>query len=156
PPDTLLHTYGESSPMHLLWTFMGASDGYTWFTGAGEMLAGLLLCTRRTTLLGALVTFGVMAHVVALNFCFDVPVKLFSSHLVLMSVFLVAPDLPWLTKVFLLGRSEAPRGYTPLVHRRWLDWTLCVVRSVIVLTYLGLTLYQNHQMSKLRGLLVPE
>jgi hypothetical protein len=28
-PDTLLHTFGESSPMHLLWTFMGASDGYT-------------------------------------------------------------------------------------------------------------------------------
>ena len=78
-PDALLHTYGESSPMHLLWTFMGASDGYTWFAGAGEMLAGLLLCTRRTTLLGALVGFGVMTHIVALNFCYDVRVKLFSS-----------------------------------------------------------------------------
>jgi len=66
-------------------------------------------------------------------------VKLFSSHLVLMSVFLMAPDLPWLTKVFLLGRSDAPRGYTPLVHRRWLDWTLFVVRSAVVFTYLGVS-----------------
>src|SRR5262249_51698018 len=50
-PENLLQTYGESSPMRLLWTFMGASDGYTWFTGMGEVVAGLLLCTRRSTLL---------------------------------------------------------------------------------------------------------
>src|SRR5262249_21326568 len=86
--DRLLVPYGESSPMRLLWTFMGASEGYNWFTGAGEMLGGLLLCTRRATLLGALVSCGVMLHVAALNFCYDVPVKLFSTHLVLMSVFL--------------------------------------------------------------------
>src|SRR5437763_16588523 len=119
-PDRLLETYGESSPMRLLWTFMGASDEYTWFTGAGEMLGGLLLCTRRTTLLGALVSFGVMLHVAVLNFCYDVPVKLFSTHLVLMSVFLTLPDLPWLAKVFVLGRRAEPREVPPLTRRKWL------------------------------------
>src|SRR5262245_60185025 len=155
-PDTLLHTYGESSPMHLLWTFMGASDGYNWFTGAGELLAGLLLGTRRTTLLGALVTFGVMAHIAALNFCYDVPVKLFSSHLLLMSLLLMAPDLPWLARVFVLGRRATPRGYTPLVRRPWLDRTLFVVRTLVVLTFLGVTLYGAHERSKLYGRLAPE
>jgi hypothetical protein len=154
-PDTLLHTYGESSPMHLLWTFMGASEVYNWFAGAGEILGGLLLCTRRTTLLGALVTFGVMAHVAALNFCYDVPVKLFSSHLLLMSLFLMAPDLPWLLRVFVLGRREAPRGYTPLVGRPWLDRTLSVVRTLVVLTFVGATLYRNYETSKLYGNLTP-
>jgi hypothetical protein len=151
-PDTLLHTYGESSPMHLLWTFMGASEGYNWFTGAGEFLAGLLLCTRRTTLLGALVAFGVMTHVAVLNFCYDVPVKLFSCHLVLMSLFLMAPDLPWLVRVFVLGRQDAPRGYTPLTRRPWLNRTLAVVRTVIVLTFVGVTLHRNFEASKLYGL----
>ncbi len=155
-PATLLHTYGESSPMHLLWTFMGASDEYTWFAGAGEMLGGLLLCTRRTALLGALVTFGVMAHIVALNFCYDVPVKLFSSHLLLMSLFLMAPDLPWLVRVFVLGRPEAPHGYTPLVRRPWLDRTLSVVRTLIVLTFVGVTLYDNYAKSKLYGQQAPQ
>jgi hypothetical protein len=155
-PDALLHTYGESSPMHLLWTFMGASDGYTWFAGAGEMLAGLLLCTRRTTLLGALVALGVMAHIVALNFCYDVPVKLFSSHLLLMSLFLMAPDLPWLVRVFLLGRPEAPRGYAPLVRRPWLDRTLLVVRTLVVLLFVGTTLNNNIETSKLYGQKAPE
>jgi hypothetical protein len=155
-PDTLLHTFGESSPMHLLWTFMGASEGYNWFTGAGEMLGGLLLCFRRTTLLGALVSFGVMAHVTALNFCYDVPVKIFSSHLLLMSLFLMAPDLPWLARVFVLGRREVPRGYTPLVRRPWLNRTLAVVRTVVVLTFVGVTLYGNYERSKLYGLMAPE
>jgi uncharacterized membrane protein YphA (DoxX/SURF4 family) len=155
-PDTLLHTYGESSPMHLLWTFMGASDGYNWFTGAGEIVGGLLLCTRRTTLLGALVTFAVMVNVAALNFCYDVPVKLLSSHLVLMSLFLMAPDLPWLVRVFVLGRPEARRGYTPLVRRPWLNRILSVVRTLVVLLFVGVTLYNNYEMSKLYGPLVPE
>jgi hypothetical protein len=155
-PDTLLHTYGESSPMHLLWTFMGASDGYTWFTGMGEVIAGLLLCTRRTTLLGALVTFGVMGHVVALNFCYDVPVKLFSTHLMLMALFLAAPDLPWLARVFVLGQRAVPRGYTPLVRSPWLDWTLFVIRTALVLTEVGLTFYQNHEASKTYGRQNPE
>jgi hypothetical protein len=155
-PDSLLHTYGESSPMHLLWTFMGASDEYTWFTGMGELVAGLLLCTRRTTLLGSLVTFAVMVHVVVLNFCYDVPVKLFSSHLALMAVFLMAPDLPWMARVFVLGQRATPRGYTPLVRRRWLDWTLFAIRTVIVFTHLGVVFYQNHERSKLSGRLVPE
>jgi hypothetical protein len=155
-PDTLLHTYGESSPMHLLWTFMGASDEYTWFAGAGEMLAGLLLCTRRTTLAGALVAFAVMLQVAALNFCYDVPVKLFSSHLLLMSLFLMAPDLPWLVRVFILGRREVPRGYTPLVRWPWLDRILLVVRTVLVLTFVGETLYDSHEKSKLYGRQAPE
>lgn len=150
-PATMLHSYGESSPMHLLWTFMGASDGYTWFTGAGEMLAGLLLCTRRTALLGALVTCGVMAHVAALNFCYDVPVKLFSMHLLLMGFFLAAPDLPWMARVFVLGRAVAPRGYVPLFRTAWLDWIAFVIRTVVVLTFLGTTLYGNLENSKLYG-----
>jgi hypothetical protein len=155
-PDTLLHTYGESSPMHLLWTFMGASTEYTWFAGAGEMLGGLLLCTRRTTLLGALVTFGVMLHVATLNFCYDVPVKLFSSHLLLMSLFLMAPDLPWMMRVFILGRRDCPRGNTPLVRRPWLDRTLLVTRTIIVVTFVAVTMYENYERSALYGQRVPE
>jgi hypothetical protein len=80
-PDRLIQTYGESSPMGLIWTLMGFSSLYCFFGGAGEVLGGLLLSLRRTTLLGALVCIGVLANVVMINLSFDVPVKLFSSHL---------------------------------------------------------------------------
>jgi hypothetical protein len=138
--EWLLVPYGESSPMRLLWTFMGASEPYTVLAGAAEMAGGLLLCTRRTTLLGALVSFGVMFHVAALNYCYDVPVKLFSTHLALMAVFLTLPDLPWMTRAFLLGRPAQPRPVTPLTRRKWLGRALLALRTAAVLAYIGFSL----------------
>lgn len=120
-PDRLMQTYGDSSPMGLLWTFMGASTAYTFFAGFSEVVGGLLLIPRRTTTLGALVTAGVMSNVVMLNFCYDVPVKLYSSHLLAMAIFLTLPDLPRLAKIFLLNRP-APAAYIrPLSRWRWLN-----------------------------------
>lgn len=101
----LIQPFGDASPMGLLWTFMGASRSYNFFTGAAEMLGGFLLTMRRTTLLGALISAGVMANVAMLNFSYDVPVKLYSLHLLLMALFLVIPDIDRLTRFFMLNRS---------------------------------------------------
>jgi hypothetical protein len=49
----------------------------------------------------------VLANIVALTFCYDVPVKLYSSHLLLMAVFLVAPDLRRLLNL-VWNRPTAP------------------------------------------------
>ncbi|HEY6565809.1 MAG TPA: DCC1-like thiol-disulfide oxidoreductase family protein, partial [Pirellulaceae bacterium] len=86
-PDRLLIPIGDTSPMGLLWTLMGASSAYQVFAGLGEAIGGFLLLWRRTTLLGAAIAAGVMANVVALNYCYDVPVKLFSSHLLVMAIY---------------------------------------------------------------------
>ena len=83
----LAQPLGDMSPMGLLWTFMGYSATYQSFTGAIEVLAGLLFTTRRTTLLGALITLVAMTHIFALNMCFDVPVKLYSFNYLIMAVF---------------------------------------------------------------------
>jgi uncharacterized membrane protein YphA (DoxX/SURF4 family) len=62
----LVQSYGDSSPTSLLWIFLGSSAAYSAFTGVAEVLGGLLLFNRRTTTLGALVTFGALGHVLAL------------------------------------------------------------------------------------------
>lgn len=80
-PMRLDRTFGASSPMGLLWTFMGFSAGYNLFAGLAEAIPGLLLFFRRTALLGALLAAAVMANVVALNFFYDVPVKIFCNCL---------------------------------------------------------------------------
>jgi len=49
-----------------------------------------------------------MSNVAALNFCFDVPVKLYSSNLVLMAVFLAWPDLYRVAGVLVLNRPASP------------------------------------------------
>jgi hypothetical protein len=107
-PDRLLAPFGQTSPMGLLWRFMGYSTAYTLFAGLTEALGAGLVLFRRTTTLGALVLTGVMANVVMLNFCYDVPVKIYSTHLLLMAVFLMSPDLRRLADVLVLNRPSAP------------------------------------------------
>jgi len=109
----LVQPYGEFSPMGVLWNFMGASLPYTMLAGAAEVLGGLLLLFRRTTTLGALVSFGALANVVALNFCYDVPVKLYSSNLLIMAAYLAAGDARRLANVFLLNLPAEPAEPEP-------------------------------------------
>ena len=81
----LLQPLGESTPMALAWNFMGYSPGYNMFTGLGEAVAGLLLISKRSTSVGALLAIAVMSNVVMINFCYDVPVKLYSINLLLVA-----------------------------------------------------------------------
>jgi hypothetical protein len=103
----LLQTFGDASPMGLLWTFMGFSLPYNVFTGLAEMGAGILLGFRRTTTLGALIAISVLVNIVMLNFSYDVPVKLYSLHLLAMAVFILLPETPRLVAFFLFNRPVA-------------------------------------------------
>lgn len=138
----LVQPIGEGSPMGLLWTFIGASDSYMIFTGAAEMLGGLLLVFRRTALLGALVSIGVMANVVMMNFSYDVPVKLFSSHLLLIAVFLAAPGLRRLADLFLLNRPVPPAEDRPLFASPMRHRAALVFRTAFVLFVTVSSLYE--------------
>jgi len=140
PPPTLNKLnmiFGEQSPMGLLWSFMGASPAYTIFTGFAELTAGLLLTMRRTTLLGALIAAGVMTNVVMLNFCYDVPVKLYSSHLLLMALFLAAPSAKRLIDFFIFNRQTQPVEIPRLLPERWTRLVVPVLRTAVVLLYVG-------------------
>jgi hypothetical protein len=151
----LLEPFGEASPMGLLWTFMGASRGYNVFTGLGELVGGVLLVSRRTTLLGALICLGVMSHVAALNFCYDVPVKLFSLHLLLAALFLAGPDLARLADLFLLNRAVAPAAIRPLFRNVWLHRTGLVVRTGYLVAFLVMALVGAQASRYLYGDLAP-
>lgn len=100
----LAETYGESSPMGLLWRFMSFSEPYTVFAGFAELLPAVLLVFRRTAMLGSLLAFAVMLNVVMLNFCYDVPVKLYSLNLLLLAILVAAPYLRRLCFFFVLNR----------------------------------------------------
>jgi hypothetical protein len=100
----LVEAYGNFSPMGNLWAFVGASRPYESFVGCAEMLGGLLLIVPRTTILGALVSLADLTQVFVLNMTYDVPVKLLSFHLLLMALFLLAPDLRRLCGFFFLSQ----------------------------------------------------
>lgn len=144
-PSKLLQPIGDSSPMGILWTFMGASLSYNVFTGLAEMLGGLLLAARRTALLGALVSIGVMGNVAMLNFSYDVPVKLFSSHLLLMAVVLAVPELRRLADLLVLNRRVEPSRSGPLFTGRKARRAALAFQTVFVLFVTGATLHQSYK-----------
>jgi uncharacterized membrane protein YphA (DoxX/SURF4 family) len=143
--STLLEPFGESSPMHLLWTFMAASPLYTFFAGATEVLGGVLLLLPRTTTLGALVSLGATVNVLMLNFGYDVPVKIGVVTLVLSSVILLLPDLHRLANFFFFNRRVEPAPERPLFRRRWLNRTVAVGMALCAFVLLSSDLYHSHR-----------
>ena len=131
-PERLMQSFGSASPMGLLWTFMGASTSYTFFAGFMECIGGLLLIPRRTVTLGAIVVTGTMLNVVVLNFCYDVPVKQYSTHLTLMAIWLTLPDLPALMAVFLRTKPVPPAPVQPLFRLAWLRYPALVFALALV------------------------
>ena len=113
----LVQPHGDSSPTSLLWILMGSSAAYSAFTGAAEMLGGVLLFNRRTTTLGALISLGAMGHVVAMNLSYDVSVKIWSLNLLALAVVLIVPDLRRLVHVLVRNLASTPVEFSPLFRR---------------------------------------
>jgi len=137
----LAQPYGESSPMGLLWTFMGSSRAYTAVAGGMELLGGMLLVWRRTALLGACVSAVVMSNVMLMNFCYDVPVKLFSAHLVVAGLCILLPDASRICSAFLGSGAVAPRGIVPRLERGAARWVQRGLKAAFVYLVLAQPLY---------------
>ncbi|WP_433599202.1 DoxX family protein [Nocardia sp. CA-135953] len=105
---TLLSKYGDFTPMAVLWSQVGVSRPYEMLLGAAEVTAAILLFIPRTALLGALLTLIDTLQIVVLNMTFDVPEKILSTHLLLMSLVLLAPEARRLMQVLLLNRTTGP------------------------------------------------
>lgn len=134
-------TYGDSSPMNLLWTFMGFSKGYTFFVGFAEVLAGTLLLFKRTTVLGAILSCAVMTNVFLLNLFYDVPVKLFSFHLLIISLSIILLNFQSLFRFFLsredIGKLNAFGFERSKEANQLLIWIKSFITVLIFLTILG-------------------
>jgi hypothetical protein len=154
--DQLTTPLGDYPAGHLMFTFHSASVPYTMFAGAVEVIAGLLLTFRRTTLLGALMCTGAMTQVVMLNVCYDVFVKLFSTHLLLLSVVVAAPDLRRLFHFLVLNRHVPAADIRSIFRRQSLRWAALILRMVLVLGLFGLMMYESYHMATIQGYLRPK
>lgn len=146
----LTELYGDSSPMGLAWTFLGFSTGYNLFMGIAEVLAVLLLF-RRTLALGAIITLMTTANVMAVNYFYDVPVKILSTHLVLMTLFLLLYNASDLWQFFLGNGKQLNLIRQPQFSKRWIPITGNVVKGLLVVYTLGFGSYQALAMMKQYG-----
>jgi uncharacterized membrane protein YphA (DoxX/SURF4 family) len=144
PLAKLVDTFGQTSPMGLLWTFMGESRLYSLAGGIGETLGGLLLFVPRFTALGAIVSFGMMSNVLLLNLAYDVPRKIYSVHLILICLFLLLPDFRRLTNVFLLNRRADPVVETPLFKDKQFNFAALLLQLAFAVLVVFLTGKEAH------------
>jgi uncharacterized membrane protein YphA (DoxX/SURF4 family) len=118
PLSTLMTPFGELTPMGVLWSSVGASPAYEVVVGCTETIGGILLLIPATTALGALVSSVALTQVFVLNMTYDVPVKIMSCHLLVIGVFLLAPDLRRLADVLLSLRAVEPVRRAPIFGSR--------------------------------------
>ena len=121
PTQSALSTpLGDFLPMRLSWIFLGYSFKYQFFSGLMEAAAGVLLLYRRTVTLGLLVAAGAFANVVMINMSYDVPVKLYASHLMFACLFLLAWDWRRLFSFLVLNQpAQGTALYEPHFTKTW-------------------------------------
>ncbi len=147
----LVEPYGNFSPMGVLWSFVGASPAYEIFAGCAEILAGILIMIPRTAIIGALLALADMTQVFVLNMAYDVPVKLFSFHLLLTSAILLAPHLSRLARFFLLKRPTNPPVEPWLFASHRGDRIAALAQGLIVVLLLAGNAYGSSQYWRLYG-----
>lgn len=86
-----------------------------------------------------------MAQVFVLNMTYDVPVKLFSFQLILISLFLLAPAASRLVDFFLLNRPVSPLKQFPLFHTRRANRIALFAQLAVVAYQIVLSIYQDKQ-----------
>jgi hypothetical protein len=117
----------DMQPKWLAWTFFGRTYGYQAIGGVIEVASGALLCFRRTTLLGACLLATVLVDVVLVNFFYDVPVKLFSSVYLTMTLCLIAREAPRIWAFLFRDSRDEPGSKRALV-----------LRTIVITLVLGL------------------
>jgi hypothetical protein len=133
--------FGDFTPMGILWNSIGASPVYETFAGCAETLGGILLFIPRTTTLGALICLADLIQVFTLNVTYDIPVKLFSFHLILMTVFVLAPELSRLVAFFFSTNTVGPPTQTELFRAKGSNKIATFAQVAFSIYLLGTYLY---------------
>ncbi|MEU8900185.1 DoxX family protein [Nocardia sp. NPDC048505] len=127
----LLQPYGNLTKIDVLWNQVGVSPAYQILLGAAEVVAGLLLFLPRTATLGGMIGLISMLQVFLLNMTYDVPVKILSFHLVLMSLIVLAPQLRRIMDFLVLQRTTDPATQRPLFRGRRAERVAVVVQVLL-------------------------
>lgn len=135
----LITPLGEFTKMRVLWVSMGAAPAYVIFAGLCEVTGALLLFSRRTSTLGALILAGTLTNLLALNLAYGIGVQLNVSVYLLMALVLLAPDARRLMDV--LFQTPTPAALTPAPPGAWHRMTRAtpVLKWLVVIWMIGVS-----------------
>ncbi len=129
--EYLLKPLGDYSRVFLLFNFMGASPGYSIFTGACEFLAAALLLFRRTRVLGALLMLTILVNILSLNIFYNVLQKLLVINLLMVTLYILSPFLSRLANFFVLQKPDSLIEETYQFNTPWKKYLLSALLIII-------------------------
>lgn len=142
PSLGILNTnFGDLTAQKIFWLSVGIVPWYQIFTGIVEVGAGTLLLFRKTTTLGSILLLGALGDIVYVNFAYDGGVHVYSSYFVLLSAFLLIPDIPKIYNLFIRERFTTPNFYYPQINAKWFKWTRVSLKTVAIVVFLPLFFY---------------
>ncbi|MBX3241249.1 MAG: DoxX family protein [Chitinophagaceae bacterium] len=122
PPPALsdLHTaYGDFLPWKIYYHSTGvAVAGYRQTIGAFEILGAVLLLWRRTVAIGTIIIAFILINVVLANFAYNIGDHLYSTYLLLISLVLLAHDLPRLYALLVKETRTYADRFQPVFSKR--------------------------------------
>ena len=143
---------GDFRPQEVGWLSMGVAVKYQVFTGIVETLAGILMLYRRTATFGTLMALGAFTIVFMTNIGYDMQVKLFSLHLTIMCLVLLAYEYRRLSSFLLFNSTTVPNNlYNVSFSKRWLRITRILLMCVffwqlfIMNIYVQSSIYSERQ-----------
>lgn len=147
-----LHTaYGDFLPWKIYYLSTGvATAGYEPTLGAIEILSGLLLFYRRTTIIGASIAFSVLVNIVLANFAYQLGEHIYSLYLLIVSAFLIAYDIPRLYNLLIKEKLAIADHFTPVFTYKnagRIRYAVKILLLLFVVFYTSLT-YAGYKKSK--------
>lgn len=128
----------------LYWEHISVSSQYEFFLGFAEFIGGFLLLFRRTTTLGAFITFAVFGNIAISNHAYDIGEQVPSALMAIVSLFIIWKDVPAIYT--LIGKEQdalATRFYPVL--NRWQNAIRLAIKwsfnAVFVLLFSILEIY---------------
>ncbi|MFM9944819.1 MAG: hypothetical protein ACKVQB_06255 [Bacteroidia bacterium] len=134
-PNILFTPFGQLDKDILYWSTIGTSYSYNLFLGTAEIMAAIFILFNKTRFLGLMLAIGILVNVVAVNFSFDISVKIYSCFLLFISLVLLAPQLKRMYYFFILQKNTSLKTEPTLIFKNpFLKTCLKIIVMILIFT----------------------
>jgi hypothetical protein len=131
PTVGMLNTpFVDMAEKKLYWSHVGVSFGYTVFLGFAEIIPGLLLLHRKTSVLGAALAAVVTFNICIANHAYDAGVAVPAAYFALIGIFIAWYDLPKIWSLLVKEKDIQPYRYYPDLSGKWQRWVRGGLKTV--------------------------
>lgn len=133
--------FGDFTAQKIYWMSVGIVPWYQVFGGIVEIVAGGMLFFRKTTLFGAILLAGALFDITLVNYAYDGGVHVYAFYFVLLSLFLIADDVPKLYNLIIREKYTVPFRLYPDFSKPGLKYTRIVLKALTFIIFFGVLTY---------------